>query len=82
VAGEALPSRPIEDASIYFPLRDAALLYEVVGGPNAGKTQTLDLAKVTRQTGGLPGAFNSRRRSPALFARRLAEMTCNIKRSM
>jgi hypothetical protein len=57
VVGEALPSRPIEDASIYFPLRDAALIYEMVGEPNAGKTQTLDLAKVTRPNGRLAWRF-------------------------
>jgi hypothetical protein len=63
VVGEALPSRPIEDASIYFPLRDTALINEVVGGPNTGKTQTLDLVKVTRPNGRLAWRFQ---RSPTL----------------
>ena len=44
VVGKALPSKPINETSIYFPLRDAASIYHVKAGPNAGKTQTLGVA--------------------------------------
>jgi len=51
VVGKALPSKPITDASVYFPLQDKALTYRVMSGPNAGKTQTLGLATVKRPNG-------------------------------
>lgn len=51
VVGRPLPSKPIDDASIYFPLQDAASIYQVIGGPNAGKTQSLGLARVRRPNG-------------------------------
>jgi hypothetical protein len=51
VVGNALPSMPIQDVSIYFPLQDKALTYRVTAGPNAGNTQTLGLAKARRPTG-------------------------------
>jgi hypothetical protein len=51
VVGEALPSKPIDDVSVYFPLEDRAPLYQVTAGPNSGKTQTLGLGKVKRSNG-------------------------------
>lgn len=57
VVGKALPSEAIDDVSLYFPLRDAASLYVVVAGPNAGKVQKLGLAKVTRPDGKLAWRF-------------------------
>jgi len=51
VVGKALPSRPIDDASTYFPLHDSASIYQVVAGPNAGKTQTLGVTKARRTNG-------------------------------
>jgi hypothetical protein len=51
VVGKALPSKPIQDASVYFPLADRALTYKVTSGKNAGKTQTLDVAQVERPGG-------------------------------
>lgn len=57
VVGNALPSKPIQDASIYFPLQDEALTYHVTAGPNAGNTQMLGLAKVARPGGKLAWRF-------------------------
>jgi hypothetical protein len=57
VVGNALPSKPIQDAASYFPLQDKALVYQVMAGPNAGNSQTLGLAKVTRPSGILSWRF-------------------------
>jgi len=57
VVGKALPSKAIEDVSIYFPLHDAASIYQVIAGPNAGRVQTLGLAKVMRPNGGIAWRF-------------------------
>jgi hypothetical protein len=51
VVGKALPSRPIESASAYFPLEEKASVYHVTAGPNAGNVQTLGVAKVRRPNG-------------------------------
>jgi hypothetical protein len=51
VVGMALPSNPIGDPAAFFPLQNNAPIYQVTGGPNAGNTQTLGLAK-TRRPGG------------------------------
>ena len=51
VVGNALPSKPIEDASAYFPFQDKALTYQVTSGSNAGNAQTLGLAKTRRPDG-------------------------------
>jgi hypothetical protein len=51
VVGNALPSAPIQDASIYFPLQERAPTYQVTAGPNAGNTQTLGLVKTHRPNG-------------------------------
>ena len=51
VVGAALPSSPIADPSVYFPLQERTLSYQVTGGPNAGKTQQLAVAKGQRPNG-------------------------------
>jgi len=51
VVGKALPSKPIDDTSIYFPLRDKAQTYQVTAGSNAGNTQTLGLVRSNRPNG-------------------------------
>jgi hypothetical protein len=51
IVGKALPSKPIGDVSVYFPLQEKAANYQVTAGPNAGNTQRLGLAK-TRRPGG------------------------------
>ena len=51
VVGNALPSAPIQDASIYFPLQERAPTYQVTPGRNAGNTQTLGLVKTHRPNG-------------------------------
>ncbi len=51
VVGNALPSKPIGDASVYFPLQNSALTYQVTAGPNTGNTQSLGLAKTRRPSG-------------------------------
>lgn len=51
VVGKAIPARPIQDASVYFPLEERTLTYKVTAGANAGKTQTLQVAKGKRPSG-------------------------------
>jgi hypothetical protein len=51
IVGKALPSRPIDDVSVYFPLQERAAIYRVTAGPNAGNKQTLGLAKTRRAEG-------------------------------
>jgi hypothetical protein len=51
VVGKALPSKPIDDVSVYFPLRERASNYKVTSGPHAGNTQILGVAKVHRPNG-------------------------------
>src|SRR5277367_1964127 len=51
VVGAALPSKPISDPAIFFPLQNSTPTYQVTAGPNKGSTQTLQLAK-TRRPGG------------------------------
>lgn len=51
VVGTALPSQPISDPSVYFPLQDRAQQFQVVAGPHAGTVQTLGLWKARRPGG-------------------------------
>jgi hypothetical protein len=51
IVGKALPSKPIEDVSVYFPLQEKTAIYQVTASPNAGNTQTLGLAKTKRPGG-------------------------------
>src|SRR5665213_1206654 len=43
---KALPSKPIDDVSTYFPLQDRAQTYRVTARPHTGNSQTLGLAHV------------------------------------
>ena len=70
VVGKALTSKPIEDASVYFPFQDKTLTYQVTSGSNAGNTQRLGLAKTRRPGGKSAGGFSCRLRSQALSIRR------------
>ena len=51
VVGKALPSTPIADVSVYFPLQERASVYQVTAGPNAGKVQTLSVHRIRRPNG-------------------------------
>ncbi len=51
VVGVALPSNPIGDPSVFFPLSERAPTYQVTAGSHAGNTQTLGLAKKRRPGG-------------------------------
>ena len=51
VVGKALPSEPIADTSVYFPLQSRELHYQVTSGSNAGKTQALGLGQARRPSG-------------------------------
>jgi hypothetical protein len=51
VIGAALPSQPISDPSVYFPLQQKSQNYQVVAGPHAGTVQTLGLWKARRPGG-------------------------------
>jgi hypothetical protein len=53
VVGQALPSTPITDPTIYFPLADRAGTYLVTSGPHTGNTQTLNVIKRKRPGGQL-----------------------------
>jgi hypothetical protein len=72
VVGRALPSTPIEDTSVYFPLHEKAPIYQVTAGPNAGNTQTLSLGEIRHPSGESVWRFQF---SPWLigFIRRTAE---------
>jgi len=64
VVGRALPSEPI-DASVYFPLVERSSAYQVTGGKNAGKTQTLRTMRGQRPGGNEAWRFEL---SPSLAA--------------
>jgi hypothetical protein len=51
VIGTPLPSQPISDPSVYFPLQDRTQNYQVVAGPHAGTVQSLGLMKARRPGG-------------------------------
>jgi hypothetical protein len=51
VVGVALPSQPISNPSVYFPLQAKTQNFQVVAGPNTGNIQALGLWK-TRRPGG------------------------------
>lgn len=65
VVGRALPSQPIEDPSIYFPLTERSAVYEVRSGSNKGKRQTLRTLKGKRPGGNDAWRFEL---SPSLAA--------------
>ncbi|HUA36198.1 MAG TPA: hypothetical protein VMA09_21500 [Candidatus Binataceae bacterium] len=51
VVGQALPSLTIQHSSLYFPLRDKTLTYQVATGDKAGRVEQLGVAKVRRPAG-------------------------------
>ena len=51
VVGNALPSKPIEDPSAYFPLQESSAIYQVTAGPHVGNKQRLHVARVQRSNG-------------------------------
>jgi hypothetical protein len=51
VVGDPLPSKPISDPTILFPLHHERLTYRFTSGKNVGKTQTEALTKVERPGG-------------------------------
>ena len=57
VVGAALPSQPIGDPSIYFPLKNRSQQYQVVAGPNAGTIQALGLWQARRPGGRMAWRF-------------------------
>ena len=57
VVGNALPSSPIDDPSVYFPLREKSQQYQVVAGRHAGTVQTLGLWKARRPGGKMAWRF-------------------------
>jgi hypothetical protein len=65
VVGQALPSQPITDASVYFPLQERTAVFQVTSGPNNGNNQTLPVAKGQRPNGNVAWRFAL---SPSLAA--------------
>jgi hypothetical protein len=65
VVGPALPSGPIDDVSLYFPLTERTSSFRVTSGPNAGKTQSLGVTKGQRPNGNPAWRFEM---APSLFA--------------
>src|SRR5258707_2903118 len=51
VVGQALPSAPITDVSVYFPLHERTATYQVTSGKNSGNVQTLNVAPGRRPNG-------------------------------
>jgi hypothetical protein len=58
VVGAALPSEPISDASVYFPLNEKTFVFQVTSGSNTGNTQNLVLKKARRPGGSTSWRFN------------------------
>ena len=65
VVGQALPSKPIDDVSLYFPLVEKTKSFQVTSGPNAGRTQSLSVSKGRRPNGNPAWRVEM---SPSLFA--------------
>jgi hypothetical protein len=65
VVGQALPSKPIDDVSVYFPLVEKTKSFQVTSGPNAGRTQSLSVSKGRRPNGNPAWRVEM---SPSLFA--------------
>lgn len=51
VVGQALPSKPIDDPLLYFPLQERTLSYQITAGQKAGTNQTLHIEKGKRPNG-------------------------------
>jgi hypothetical protein len=72
VVGAALPSQPISDPTVFFPLKSEPLQYLVTAGKNKGNSQTLMLGEARRPSGRSAWRFQL---SPSLagFLRQTAE---------
>jgi hypothetical protein len=72
VVGAALPSQPISDPTVFFPLKSKPLQYLVTAGKNKGNSQTLMLGEARRPSGRSAWRFQL---SPSLagFLRQTAE---------
>jgi hypothetical protein len=57
VVGQALPSAPIKDVTLYFPLQERVMTYQVTSRKNAGEVQTLKVAKADRPNGNAAWRF-------------------------
>lgn len=53
VVGNALPSKRITNVSLYFPLTNRSLTYQIASGPNAGHSEFSEIARA-RRPGGKP----------------------------
>jgi hypothetical protein len=51
VVGPALPSKPIDDPLLYFPLQERTLGYQITAGAHAGTNQTMRVEKGKRPNG-------------------------------
>ena len=51
VVGQALPSKPIDDPLVYFPLQERTVNYQITAGEHAGNTQTMRVEKGKRPSG-------------------------------
>ncbi len=51
VVGDPLPSQPIADASVYFPLSEKPLVYKVISGAHPGRIDNLGLSRIERPSG-------------------------------
>lgn len=51
VVGQALPSKPIDDPLLYFPLQERTLGYLITAGKDAGTNQTLHIEQGKRPNG-------------------------------
>jgi hypothetical protein len=58
VVGNALPCKPIGDVSAYFPLTNRSLTYQIASGPNAGNSESSEIARVRRPGGRLAWRFS------------------------
>lgn len=65
VVGSPLPSKPIDDPSVYFPLQERKQSYQLTSGKHAGETRTLQVARGQRPGGTPAWRFEL---SSALFA--------------
>ena|SRR5208282_4695028 len=57
VVGSALPCKPIDNASTYFPLTNRSLTYQITSGSKAGNWESSEIARVRRPSGMLAWRF-------------------------
>jgi len=69
IVDKALPSKPIEDVSVYFPLQEKTAIYQVTAGPTPETRKHLASRRPNAQAGNRPGGFSFRPRSLGLSIR-------------